>query len=368
MFKQLSIKTIIASLLILLVIGCGGYWWFSKGQYIQSTDNAYIHADKTTISSKLPGFLDAGWIRDNQQVIEGAELARIDPDDYTANLKLAQSQTAAAQAEMMRVRAQLVLQDSLIQEARAVIAADQASLKQSMDDVSRYQHLSGAGYSARRKLESAIVAKEAAQAKLTQAQAELDSQQKQKQVLQALLQQAVATINAKEASLEKAQADMDKVVIRAPDNGIIAQRLAQNGEYVGAGTPLFTLMDMSNIWVVANFKETQISNIKPGQPVSVDVDSFSGQPLTGYVQSLSPGSGAEFSVLPPQNATGNFTKIVQRIPVKIIIPGHQALAGKLRPGMSVTVSINTQDESVDLSMLTTTNNNVAAIPGEVHHG
>lgn len=362
MFRQLSTTIIIASLLILLAMGGGGYWWLSEGQYIESTDNAYIHADKTMISSKLPGFIDAGWIKDNQHVIKGDELARIDPDEYTANLKLARSQTAAAQAEMMRVRAQLVLQDSVIQEARAVIAANQVSLKQRMDDVSRYQRLSGAGYSAKRDLESARVAKAAARAKLSQAQAELDRQHKQKRVLQARLQQAIATSNAKEASLEKAQADRDKVVIRAPGDGVIAQRLVQNGEFVGAGTPLFTLMNMNNVWVVANFKETQISHIKPGQPVAIVVDSFSGQPLTGYVQSLSPGSGAEFSVLPPQNATGNFTKIVQRIPVKIIIPDHQALAGKLRPGMSVTVTINTQDKPMDLSLLTTGDNNVAATP------
>ncbi len=357
---KLSKKYLTFIVLLLVAIGTSGYWWTTAGRFIESTDNAYIKADKTIISSKLPGFLEAGWIKDNQPVSADTVLARIEADDYRSNLRLAQSKVEAAMADMASVRAQLQLQDSLITEAESAISADQAALAQAKDDVARYTRLTGSGYSSERDLESALVAREAAQAKLEQAEAGLASQRKQKSVLEAKLQQAIANMAATEASLDKASADMKKVVIRAPDNGIIAQRLAKNGEYVGAGTPLFSLVELNTVWVVANFKETQIEHMQLGQPVTIEVDSFPGQDLTGYIESIAPGSGAEFSILPPQNATGNFTKIVQRIPVKIVIPQGQSLAGQLRPGMSLDISVDTRQSAIDLGSITTALNNTSA--------
>ncbi|WP_263078337.1 HlyD family secretion protein [Endozoicomonas sp. Mp262] len=355
--SKLSAKLIALIVLILALAGSTGYWWLTSGRYVETTDNAYIRADKTIISSKLPGFLEAGWIKDNQRVKPGTLLAKIEADDYQTSLEMAESKTKATLADIASVRAQINLQDSLIHEAEAAISADEASLAQARDDVRRYTRLARSGYSAERERESAVVAREAALARLEQARATLDSSKKQKAVLNARLQQAIANRDASNASLDKARADMEKVMIKSPEAGVIAQRLAQNGEYVGSGTPLFSLVDLNTVWIVANFKETQIDHMKPGQPVEIDVDSFSGMPLVGYIDSIAPGSGAEFSILPPQNATGNFTKIVQRIPVKIMIPEGQALAGKLRPGMSALVRVDTLDAAVDLSRFNTANNN-----------
>ncbi|PJE77837.1 Multidrug export protein EmrA [invertebrate metagenome] len=341
---SVSKKTGILMIIIGICLIIAGAWWWLSGRYHQSTDNAYIQADKITVSSKLAGFLESGWIDDNQWVKAGTELARIDESDYRNNVRKARASVDAGRAEVNTIDAQVILQQSLIRQAEAAIDADELKLKQTADDVSRYQRLSSQGYSSERELESAQVAYAAAKAELIQAKAALSSQKETLGVLESQRQQAVANVLAEKASLAKADDDLRHVVIQAPETGIVAQRLAKNGEFVGAGTPLFSLVDMSEVWVVANFKETQIHGMKVGQPVSMEVDGYPGQTIRGYIDSFSPGSGAEFSILPPQNASGNFTKIVQRIPVKILIPDDQPLNGKLRPGMSVEVSIDTRDD------------------------
>ncbi|MDD7805104.1 MAG: HlyD family secretion protein [Endozoicomonas sp. (ex Botrylloides leachii)] len=374
---KLSGKAIVVVVLVLFVLGGAGVWWLLEGQYYQTTNDAYIEADKLTISSKLPGFIQSGWIKDNEPVIKNALLARIEDKDYRANLQLALANVESAKANISNVRAQLILQNSLIKEAKSAISADEATLVQATDDVKRYTRLSGSGFSSERDLESAVVARKAAEAALVSAKATFQSKKEQKKVLDASLQQAMADLSARKASLSKAKADINSTMIHAPEDGIIAQRLAHNGEYVGAGTPLFSLVDMNTVWVVANFKETQVEHIKPGLPVTIEVDSFSDHPITGYVDSLVPGSGAEFSILPPENATGNFTKVVQRIPVKIVIPKGQGLSGYLRPGMSVVVTINTKDKTINLGSITTSLNNrpvtltekqTVVVPSEEHHG
>lgn len=356
----------IALFILVSVVGVltGGYWWLSYGQYQESTDNAYIRADKTLVSSKLPGFLETGWINDNQRVSEGTVLARIEVDDYRNNREKAQASLDSAKASLNSIVAQTALQHSLIRQAGAAIEADQSALQQAEDDVHRFIRLSRSGYSSQRDLESARVSEDSARARLDQALANLDSQSKQLGVLAAQKQQAEASLASARAALGKADSDLEKVMIRAPEDSIVAQRMVQSGEFVNAGTALFSLMELDTVWIVANFKETQISRIKVGQPVAIEIDSFPGSELTGYIDSFAPGSGAEFSILPPQNATGNFTKIVQRIPVKIVIPQGNELSGRLRPGMSVEVHVNTLDQAVDLSQLQTRNNNSSADPAE----
>lgn len=372
-----SIRVMVVVVFILMAAGTLGYWWISVGQYQETTDNAYITADKIIVSTKLSGFVDSRWIKDNQAVLATTLLARIDNKDYQANLLAAQAGVEAAQADIESVKAQLVLQDSLIHEAAAAISANKIALVQAEHDVKRYTHLLDSGFSAEQKLESAVVAQEAARATLSESQAALESKKKQKQVFHANLDQVEASLIKNQAALDKAKDNMAHIMIRAPEDGVIAQRLVKSGEYVEAGAALFSLMDMDTVWVVANFKETQIKNIKSGQPVDIKVDSFSSQIIKGYVDSLSPGSGSEFSILPPENATGNFTKIVQRIPVKIVIPKGQRLAGLLRPGMSTEVTVYTNKGAINLTKLITSKNNIAQgvmgkhvgnIMSQQHHG
>jgi membrane fusion protein (multidrug efflux system) len=315
---------------VLLFIGllawAAEYWLV--GQYYVSTDDAYLAADSSLIAAKIPGYVTAVDVLQDQPVTQGQVLAEIDPRDYENALTAARAAVANAQAA-------LTLQAARIEAAKADIAADQARLSFARADAARYAALSAKGASARQQAQAAATAQATATAQLTADEANLDAAQAEIAVLNAQL--AGAQAHAAQAAL-----DLRNTRIRAPFDGVVGDKTVALGDYLQPGAEIMAIVPLAQVYVVANYKETQIQDIRPGQPVSVHVDGFPNLTVQGHVDSIFPASGQEFALLPPDNATGNFTKIVQRVPVKILLDLNKTLIGKLRPGMSVEPEIDTR--------------------------
>jgi membrane fusion protein (multidrug efflux system) len=281
-------------------------------------------------------------VQDDQPVRAGDVLARIDNRDFRAGLGQAQADVQAAQAEVADLQAQLTQQDTLIARARASVAASDAALDLARLTRVRYRKMAGIGFGSQQQSQEADAQARERAADLARDQAALATVQQQVHVLQAKLAQSQALENRSRAIAQQAALNLGYTTIIAPIDGVIAARTVRLGQYVQAGTQLTALVPLREVYVTANFKETQLTRVRAGEPVRLRVDTFPGAHLRGCVDSLAPASGLEFSLLPPDNATGNFTKIVQRIPVKIILDSRQTLIGSLRPGMSVEASIDTK--------------------------
>ncbi|TPL23387.1 HlyD family secretion protein [Mesorhizobium sp. B2-4-9] len=322
----------------------GGYWgygYWTTGQYLESTDDAYLKADYTTVAPKVSGYIAAVLVHDNQPVETGQVLARIDDRDFRAALAQADASVKASVATVHNLDAQIALQQSLILQARATVAATQASLTFASADADRYATLASSGTGTAQKAEASRAQADQLVAGLQRDQASLAAAQAKIDVLATERDSAVAQTDRAEAASEQARLNLSYATITAPVDGTVGARTLRVGQYVASGTQLMAVVPLDAVYVVANFKETQLAHVRPGQPVRVAVDGFPGVELTGHVDSLSPASGLEFALLPPDNATGNFTKIVQRIPVRIAIDNHK-LDGLLRSGMSVEPTINTK--------------------------
>ncbi len=330
-----------AVLALTSVSAAGGYWWI-KGRFIESTDDAYLQSDISIIAPKVAGYVKRIPVVENQHVAIGDVLAIIDDQDFAAAVDQAKAQVASARAAIGNIDSQRTLQESRIAQARADIAAADADLAFARSDLGRYGELMRTGAASRQHFESAQQAERKAIASLDKAKAALESEQRQLGVLDAQRNEAEANLKQAEAALALRQNDLDNTVIRAPVDGIVGNKGVDVGQYVKAGTQLFALVPDSDVYVVANYKETQIGHVQPGQPVEVTVDAFSGETVKGRVESFAPASGAQFSLLPPENATGNFTKVVQRIPIRIALPQNDPLTRKLRPGLSVEAKIDTR--------------------------
>jgi membrane fusion protein, multidrug efflux system len=309
---------------------------------MQTTDDAYLHANMTPLAAKVPGYVSRVLVQDFERVKAGQSLIEIEADDYRAQLAQAQANVAAAEASLETIAQQKNLQAALIEQAEATIKATQA-------DLTRY-HLEAVRQEAllRTRLagtpqttEQAVDNETRTEATLALNRAQLDQQREQLKVLESQEKQAQATLDAQHAARDLATINLSYTRITAPVDGMVGQRLVQEGQYLSVGTEVISLVPLPNVWVVANYKETQMTHVRIGQSARVTVDAFPGVVLRGHVDSWSPASGAEFSLLPPDNATGNFTKIVQRIPVKIVLEPDSALANLLRPGMSVIATIDT---------------------------
>jgi membrane fusion protein (multidrug efflux system) len=321
--------------------GYYGYQYWTTGQYMVSTDDAYVKADYTTIAPKVPGYISDVLVQDNQQVKVGQVLARIDDRDYRTALAQAAADVDAADAAVRNLDAQIVLQQSVIDQARATIVATEASLKFADQDASRYHDLmkSGAGSTQQAQLTQANRDQSAAQ--LQRDQAGLVAAQNKVAVLVTARAQAIAQREHSAAVRQQAELNLSYTTITAPVDGTVGARTLRVGQYVAAGTQLMAVVPLNAAYIIANYKETQLTYVRNGQPVEVAIDGFPDAALKGHVDSLSPASGLEFSLLPPDNATGNFTKIVQRIPVKIVLD-HSDLSGLLRAGLSVEPTIDTK--------------------------
>jgi membrane fusion protein (multidrug efflux system) len=325
---------------IVLVVAGGAYYW-SFERFMVSTDDAYVQADSTIVASRVSGYVSAVMIEDHQSVKAGQVLALIDDRDFRATLDQVRADVQASLAAVGDLQAQLSEQSTLIARASAGVAASRAALELANLNRVRYRKMAGIGFGSQQQSQEADAQAEERSADLARDRAALSSARDQIQVLQAKLAQAQALRHRSQAVEQRAALELGYTTIVAPIDGVVGARTVRLGQYVQAGTQLTALVPLRDVYVIANFKETQLTHVRAGEPVRVRVDTFPGVALQACVDSLAPASGLEFSLLPPDNATGNFTKIVQRIPVKIRLASGQPLSGQLRPGMSVEASIDT---------------------------
>ncbi|GGD77321.1 HlyD family secretion protein [Rhizobium anhuiense] len=336
-------RAVLAAALLAGVAFAGdfGYRYWTVGRFIESTDDAYVKADYTTVAPKVAGYIREVLVSDNDQVKAGQVLARIDDRDFQAALSQARADVKAAEAAITNIDAQIALQQSVIEQARATIDASQASLDFAVSDAARWARLITNGAGTQSRAEQTQSAREQAAAAVERDRAALVAAQNKVPVLQTQREQSAAQRDRAAAAAQQAELNLSYTDIVAAVDGTVGARSIRVGQYVTSGTQLMAVVPLHAVYVVANFKETQLTYISPGQPVEIKVDSFPDISIKGHVDSVSPASGLEFSLLPPDNATGNFTKIVQRIPVKIVID-DEPLSGLLRSGMSVEPEIDTK--------------------------
>jgi membrane fusion protein (multidrug efflux system) len=342
--RKIIKRSILAGALLAGVAFAGdfGYHYWTVARFIESTDDAYVKADYTTIAPKVSGYIAEVVVKDNDPVKAGQVLARIDDRDYRAALSQAQAEVKASEAAIRNLAAQIDLQQSIIDQAKATIVATQASLTFAESDARRFQKLMENGTGTISRAEQTQSLRDQAAAALDRDRAALIAAQNKIPVLETQRDQALAQRDRSAAAAQQAELNLSYTQIIAPVDGTVGARTLRVGQFVTSGTQLMAVVPLHSVYVVANFKETQLTNIRAGQPVEVKVDSFPDVAIKGHVDSLSPASGLEFALLPPDNATGNFTKIVQRIPVKIVID-DETLAGRLRSGMSVEPEVDTKD-------------------------
>ena len=343
-------KIFLASVGAAAILGGGlfGWHWLTVGRFLQSTDDAYIQADISVISPRVAGYIRAVRVVDNQRVHAGDVLYVIDDRDYVAKVAQADAAVATEQAAISGIVNKLALERSMIEQAEASIVSARADRTRTASDIARYHDLASDGFVSRQKLELADADDKKAAAATDKARAALETERRQIPVLTAMLDQTQAELNQAKATADLARVDLDNTVIHAPVDGVIGNRTAEVGQYVKAGTQIVSVVPLPAVHVVANFKETQLNRMRIGQPVEVTVDAYPGVRLSGRLESFSPASGSQWSLLPPENATGNFTKIVQRVPVRIALPPDNPLAGRMRPGLSVEASVDTRDAATPI--------------------
>jgi len=328
---------------ILLIIGAvWGLRWWTVGRFIESTDDAYLQADSVTIAPKVSGYVAEVYVADNQSVKAGEPLVRLDRRQYQAVLEQANATIAARRADIERGAAELLQQQASIAQARAQLQGARSAESHAIEEVKRYEPLVATGAETKEKL--ADLQNERAQAAATVAAdvAAVQAAERQPAATQAQVDQARAQLEAAEASFRQAQLDTQDTVIRSTLDGRVGDRTVRVGQYAQPGTRLMTIVPVQDVYLEANFKETQIGLMRAGQPATIHVDALPGIDLHGTVISFSPGTGSQFAMLPPQNATGNFTKIVQRMPVRIHIDAGLETRQVLVPGLSVTVHVDTR--------------------------
>jgi membrane fusion protein (multidrug efflux system) len=353
---RIAPRTLLVSGIAVAAIVAGGIW-IAAPPATQSTDDAYVAADATAIAPKVRGLVEEVLVRDNQHVRAGDPLVRIDPEEFDAKTQGAQADLADAQAQVASARAALVSQSAEQQLASATITATRTTLRSTAAeadrteaDRKRYDALVATGAVARRDADTyrtaAITAQQAsarAQAMLAVSQRESGVTAAKRAMLLAALDKAQAGEMRARAALDLARQDQRHTLIRAAVDGVVGNRQVRVGDYVQAGTRLLTLVPLGGVYVTANFKETQTRHMREGQPVSVEVDALDGPALKGHVDSLAPGSGSTFSLLPFEPGTGNFTKIVQRVAVRIRFDPGQAGVAQLRPGLSVIARVKVSE-------------------------
>jgi membrane fusion protein (multidrug efflux system) len=340
--KPRSILLAGGAVLLLAASGSYAHDWWKNGRFLVSTDDAYVQADNTIISPKVSGYISDVLVQDNQPVKAGEVLARIDTRDYQTAVASARANLNAAAANIDNLTQQITQQNYAIAEAHAAVDGDQASLAFAQQDSQRYAVLSESGAGTLQSAQSAGSNVGVKRAALDHDTAAAGAAQAQLGVLGAELAQARATLAQQQAAVHQAELNLSYTTITSPITGTIGERSLRVGQYVQAGTQLMAVVPLQAVYITANYKETQLTDVRAGQPVSIAVDTFPGTTVRGIVNSIAPASGEEFALLPPDNATGNFTKIVQRVPVKIAIDPSDALLGQLRPGMSVEPAIDTR--------------------------
>ena len=310
---------------------------------IQTTNDAYVRADLTRLASRVSGEVLTVSVTDFQRVEAGDLLIQIDPADYQAQVAQSEAAVAAAQAVLDNLANQIELQYATIAQAEAARLSAEALEVEAKQEQERQQSLSQTEAGTRQRFEQAVAGLAKAQADVRASRAVIAAQQHQLEVLQGTKKQRAADLDATKATLASARLKLGYTKITAPFDGVVGERQVQPGDYVNIGTNLINVVPLPKVYVIANYKETQLTHVAPGQPVEITVDSFSREKLRGKVERIAPATGAQVALLPPDNATGNFTKVVQRIPVRIQFDDNQPLLARLVPGMSVVTSIDTKD-------------------------
>jgi membrane fusion protein (multidrug efflux system) len=328
--------------LVLVAAAAGGWQWWTVGRFIQSTDDAFVQADISAVSPKIQGYVRDVRVVENQEVKAGDVLVVIDDREFAARLDQARATLEAQQAALAMLATRRVWQQAMIDQADAAVAGAEAEQRRAQLELARQRDLARADVASRQKFETADADLHKADAALARAKAALVAERDQLAMLDAQRRQEEARLHQAEAALRLTQNDLDDTVIRAPVDGVVGNKGVQVGQLVKAGTLLLAVVPLPQVYVIANFKETQLAGMRPGQPVSLTVDAFPGVALRGFIESFAPASGALFSLLPPENATGNFTKIVQRVPVRIALAPDEVLRSRLRPGLSAVVEVDTR--------------------------
>ena len=333
----------IVALAILIIVTTRWNRW-QGGPGWQTTDDAFLQADLTPIAAKVPGYLSAVPVQDYQRVRAGQVIAQVSDSDYRAAVAQAEANVESAAAQAQTLKAQSALQAANVQAAGAVVASTTAVLEQNSRDLARQKKLLDTGSSTAEVGEKLQTGRAQLSAQLAQNRAQAEAASRQLGVLASQENQAEAAVAAARAALQLAEINLGYTRIVAPQDGVLAQRQVKPGQYVGVGTQITSLTPLPHVWVIANYKETQLTHMAVGDRAEVRVDTYPGHTLRGHVLAFAPGSGAQFTLLPPDNATGNFTKVVQRVAVKIAIDDADGLADRLRPGLSVVARINARDE------------------------
>lgn len=335
-----------ASIALALALGVAaaadfGYGYLTTGRYLETTDDAYVKADSTIVSPRVSGYIARVLVGDNEKVKAGQLLARLDDRDFKAALDQAHADVAASEAAVRNLDAQLALQQPVIEQGTADVAAADANLQFAREEQARYDGLMKTGSGTVQRAQQTDATLRASDAQLQHSKSGLLAAERKVDVLATDRAKAVAQLDRARAVEQQAALNLSYTEITAPVDGTVGARSLRVGQFVQAGTQLMAVVPLDAVYVVANFKETQLTHVRNGQPVEISIDSFHGTRLRGHVDSLSPASGLEFALLPPDNATGNFTKIVQRVPVKIVLDDHN-LTGLLRPGMSAEPTVDTK--------------------------
>ncbi|MBB4507015.1 HlyD family secretion protein [Rhizobium leguminosarum] len=332
--------------IVVLALLAGGGWygyeWWTNGRFMVSTDDAYIEGDIATISPKVTGYVAKVNVVANQEVKAGDVLATLDNGDYQNALDLAQAQIVTEQLSLQRIDAQIEGANASLVQAQAQKVALEAAVRGAEITQKRQSDLQAKSVGTAADLDNANIALDQAKANLAGGDANITAAQANITILQAQRKEAEGSVRSLEISRDKAVRDLSFTVLKAPYDGIVGNRSVQEGDLVSPGQRLMALVPVRQLYIDANFKETQIQHLVPGSKVNVQVDAYSDHPIVGTVESISPASGSVFSLLPPENATGNFTKVIQRVPVRIALPQDALDSGRLRAGLSVVVDVDTR--------------------------
>jgi membrane fusion protein (multidrug efflux system) len=321
-----------------------GIHYMVVGRYTVTTDDAYVRANNTVMGAKIAGHISKVAVGDNMRVGAGNVVFQIDDGDYKLAVESARARVTTQEATIARIERQVMAQQSSVEQAKSQLVSAEAATKRAQADFGRQEELNAKGFASKATFDVSQAGRDQAVAAVQGAQATLDSAQAQVDVIKAQKAEAEGQLQELRTALAKAIRDLSFTVVRAPVDGTFANRIVNVGDYVQPGQRLANVVPLDDVYIDANYKETQLGRLKPGQPVSITVDAVSGRTIKGVVDSLAPASGSVFTLLPPDNATGNFTKVVQRVPVRIRVPFSVARENLLRPGMSVVTTVNTKPE------------------------
>ena len=343
--KRRPVRRLVLGALLLAALAGGGYearQWWTDGRFLLSTDDAYVQADITTLAAKVSGYLTSVEVANNQAVRRGDVIARVDDGDYRLALRAAQDKLATQRSSIVRFGRQVEAARASVAQAAAQIDAAKADAVRTVADYQRQIQLSQSDFASKARLEQSRADRDRADATVKGAEAAREVASANVEVLIAQRTEAERLADELKTAGDRAQRDLDFTVIRAPFDGVVGNKAVEAGAYVQPGTRIAALVPLASVRIDANFKETQLGRMRVGQQVRISVDAYPDREITGTVESLAPASGSVFSLLPPDNATGNFTKIVQRVPVRVKVPADLAREGILRPGLSVVAKVDTR--------------------------